>query len=64
MSKRRGFTLIETLVTIAVFGLVMVVTAELLRIIFMNSSTNPNALRSSACRTSPGCASIPKKPKT
>ena len=44
MSKRLGFTLIETLVTIAVFGLVMVVTADLLRIIFTNSTTNPNAL--------------------
>lgn len=44
MSKSRGFTLIETLVTIAVFGLVMVVTADLLRTIFTNSTTNPNAL--------------------
>jgi prepilin-type N-terminal cleavage/methylation domain-containing protein len=39
-----GFTLIETLVTIAVFGLVMVASADLLRIIFTNSTTNPNAL--------------------
>ena len=42
--KNRGFTLIEMLVTIAVFGMVMVVTANLLLIIFKNSTTNPNAL--------------------
>jgi prepilin-type N-terminal cleavage/methylation domain-containing protein len=40
----RGFTLIEMLVTIAVFGLVMVVTANLLLTIFTNATTSPNAL--------------------
>lgn len=40
----RGFTLIEMLVTIVIFGLVMGVTALLLRIIFTNATTNPNAL--------------------
>ncbi|HTR18576.1 MAG TPA: type II secretion system protein [Candidatus Paceibacterota bacterium] len=44
MKTSRAFTLIETLVTIAVFGLLMVVAADLLRIIFTNSTTNPNAL--------------------
>jgi len=41
---RLGFTLIETLVTVAIFGLVMVASGELLRVIFMNSTTSPNAL--------------------
>lgn len=40
----RGFTFIEMLVTIAIFGFVMIGTASLLRIIFTNASTNPNAL--------------------
>ncbi|HEV3245003.1 MAG TPA: type II secretion system protein, partial [Candidatus Paceibacterota bacterium] len=39
-----GFTIIEMLVTIVIFGLVMGVTAFLLRQIFMTSTTNPNAL--------------------
>ena len=43
-TTRRGFTIIEMLVTIVVFGMVMGVTAFLLRLIFMNATTNPNAL--------------------
>ncbi len=43
-SVRRGFTLIEMLVTIAIFGMVLVVTGNLLLTIFTNSTTNPNAL--------------------
>jgi prepilin-type N-terminal cleavage/methylation domain-containing protein len=39
-----GFTLIETLVTIAIFGLVMIATANLLVLIFRDATTNPNAL--------------------
>jgi|GEM_PF-463621 prepilin-type N-terminal cleavage/methylation domain-containing protein len=42
--SREGFTLIEMLVTIAIFGLVMVITANLLLAIFSNATTNPNAL--------------------
>jgi prepilin-type N-terminal cleavage/methylation domain-containing protein len=41
---KRGFTLVETLVTIAIFGLVMIATGSLLRTIFLNTTTNPNAL--------------------
>jgi prepilin-type N-terminal cleavage/methylation domain-containing protein len=41
---RRGFTLVETLVTIVIFGLVMIATGSLLRTIFLNTTTNPNAL--------------------
>lgn len=41
---RRGFTLVEMLVTIAVFSVAMLVTANLLITIFTNSTTNPDAL--------------------
>jgi len=41
---KRGFTLIEMLVTIAIFGSVMVITSNLLLTIFSNSTTSPNAL--------------------
>ena len=47
-TTRRGFTIIEMLVTIVVFGMVMGVTAFLLRLIFMNATTNPNALNKPA----------------
>jgi len=46
MKKQRGFTLVEMLVTIAVYGLLMVVAANLLIIIYKNANTNPNALNS------------------
>lgn len=42
----KGFTLIEMLVTVAVYGLLMVVAANLLVIVFKNANTNPNALNS------------------
>src|ERR1700742_4397347 len=44
MKNKRGFTLIEMLVTIAIFGVVIIGITYLLRIIFTNSTTNPNAL--------------------
>ena len=43
-SSRRGFTLIETLVTIAIFGTVIVAAGDLLRVIFASTTTNPAAL--------------------
>ncbi len=47
MSTKRtsyGFTLVETLVTVFIFGIVMIVTARLLIVIFTNSTADPNAL--------------------
>lgn len=44
MKRNRGFTLLEMLVTIAVFGLTIIAITYLLRVIFTNSTTNPNAL--------------------
>ncbi|MDR3570947.1 MAG: type II secretion system protein [Candidatus Pacebacteria bacterium] len=44
MRRNKGFTLVETMVTIVVFSIVMLASAALLRIIFMNSTTSPNAL--------------------
>ena len=41
----RGFTLVETVVTIAIYGIVMIAAADLLRTIFATNSTeSPNAL--------------------
>lgn len=42
--KTRGFTLIETLTTIVVYGFIMIATADLLRIMYSNSATNPASL--------------------
>ncbi len=44
MKRTRGFTLVETLVTIVIFSMVMIGTSTLLRTIFTNSTNNPNAL--------------------
>lgn len=40
----RGFTLVETMVTIVIYGLVMIGCAALLYAIFNNSNTQPTAL--------------------
>jgi type II secretory pathway component PulJ len=40
----RGFTLIETLVMILVYSFVMVATADLLRIMYINAATDPVSL--------------------
>lgn len=40
----RAFTLIETIVTVVIFGVVLIGTARLLIVIFTNSTTDPNAL--------------------
>jgi prepilin-type N-terminal cleavage/methylation domain-containing protein len=47
MSKQkrmRGFTLIEMLITIVVYGLIMLASTSLFRLIYVDNSTNPLAL--------------------
>lgn len=44
MTTNRGFTLLETLVTIAIFSLVLIACGALLNIIYSNDNTQPLAL--------------------